>query len=68
MSKHRDTMSANPKPNGVREPPGVASHTEPAARVPHVGHGGGLSASAELVVELVPHDVPHIRVMLGFGS
>lgn len=68
MSKHRDTMPANPKPNGVREPPGVASHTEPRGVPSHVRAPAGFSASAQLVLELVPHDVPHVRVMLGLGS
>lgn len=68
MKIKRDSVVMNPKPIGVREPPGVASHTEPAARAPHVGHGGGFPVSAELVIELVPHEVPHVRVMLGLGS
>jgi hypothetical protein len=68
MNKRRDTMPANPKPNGVREPPGVASQHQPVARAPHVGHGDGLHVSAELVIELQPHEYPHVRVMIGCGS
>jgi len=67
MRKRRDNVAVNPRPIGVREPPGVAPHHEPAAHDPNGERGGGLHLSAEIVIELAPHEYPHVRALIGCG-
>lgn len=67
MARHRDSVSVNPKPNGVREPPGVASHPEPRGVPSLVRAPAGPSVSVELRLELAPHEHPMLRALIGCG-